>query len=404
MIRGVLTGPATELDLDNIGLEDDFFNRGGDSLSSIKIVLAVEKYFNLKIPEKDILALTSVGRMAEYIENVLGSRMDPLEMPGHKKLLTKAAVLQLMMSTEIGLRGDEQNHTDMLHKLRSAGSRLKFNVFSDALSLYQTPDEIHKMLQRISTLPPGGSWLSQPVQTFRNQLRLKSWIKKIKLDLAGYPSERNWRRITLHDHAILYQSPRGMASKKLIIGFCGQAMRLMLPTHFILGAIDEADFDLMLIRDPDRNHYHGGVSGLGSSLDELALRLRDLSVQSGYNRYVVLGTSSGGLPAIRIGQIIQAEHVLAVGPDNLGRHPGVAEMLSSAEKTIATTFKICISDNNIRDSEAAYRLKLLMPHVNVIPYHGIQNHNLLYILHQEQKLTPFLAEHLLDIKQKIDNV
>lgn len=388
---------AAELDLDNIGLEDDFFERGGDSLSSVRIVLAVEKYFNLKMPEKDIFALTSVGRMAKYIEKVLDSRIDPLDMSGPRKPLTKETAWKLTISPEISFIDDEQNYYKILYKLKSADSKLELKELGDLFSVYQTPNEIREALQSISTLPPLEGWRRQPVKTFKKQLSLRIWIMKIKLDLIRYNSKRDWHRIPIHDHTLLYQSQKGKASKKLIIGLSGLTMRLMMPTHIILSAIKESDFDLMLIRDPDRNHYREGVSGLGSNLNELALKIKDLAVQAGYNQYVVLGTSAGGLPAIRIGQIIQAEHVLAVGPDNPERHPEIANQLSSAKKTIATTFKICISANNKRDNEAAHKLKMLMPHVNVIPYRGIKTHNLLYKLHKKQKLTQFLAEHLLDI-------
>jgi len=385
-----------ELDLNNIGLEDNFFEMGGDSLSSIRIILAVEKYFNLKIPDRDILTLTSVDRMAKYIEKELGSCTDLLETLDHKKSLTKDSLNQLMISTEIGLRGGKQNHTDTLDKLRSADSLQEFKILSDALSVYQTPDEIYQLLHSNPNLPPARMWLRKPIQAFLNQLRLRRWIKKLKLDLAHYSSDRDWRRVNLNDHTILYQSSKGMISKKLIIGFAGNAMRLMGPTNIILGAIDEFDFDLMLIRDPDRNHYQKGVSGLASSVNELALSLKDLAVQSGYNRYVILGTSAGGLPAIRTGQIIKAEHVLAVGPDSPLRHPGVEE-LSSAEKTMFTTFKISISANNERDSKAAHELKKVMPHVNIIPFDE-RNHNLIYALHKKKKLKSFLVENLLNVK------
>lgn len=389
---------AIELDLDTIGLEDNFFEMGGDSLSSMRIVLAVEEYFNLKIPDKDILALTSINRMAKYIEKELGSGVDLLEMSDHKKSLTKDSLNQLMISTEIGLRGDKQNHTDMLYKLISVDSLLEFKILSDALSAYQTPDEIYQLQHRNSNLSPARIWLKKPIQAFLNQLRLRSWIKKLKLDLARYSSDRDWRRINLNDHTILYQSSKGMISKKLVMGFAGNRMRLMSPTNIILGAIDESDFDLMLVRDPDRNHYRKGVSGLASSVDELALRLKDLAVRSGYNRYVILGTSAGGLPAIRTGQMIKAAHVLAVGPDTPLRHPGAAEELSSAEKTMATTtFKICVSVHNKRDSKAAHELKKVIPYVDIVPYDE-RNHNLIYAMHKKKKLKSFLAEHLLNVK------
>ena len=63
---------AAQLDIDESALtpetdiEDDL---GADSLDAVELIVAFEEEFGISVPDDDILALRTVGDIAEYIEN-----------------------------------------------------------------------------------------------------------------------------------------------------------------------------------------------------------------------------------------------------------------------------------------------------------------------------------------------
>jgi acyl-CoA synthetase (AMP-forming)/AMP-acid ligase II/acyl carrier protein len=59
---------ANELNLPAVGLDDNFFAIGGDSLSGVRLFLAVEKTFGKPLPERALVNITTVREMARLIE------------------------------------------------------------------------------------------------------------------------------------------------------------------------------------------------------------------------------------------------------------------------------------------------------------------------------------------------
>lgn len=63
---------AAQLDIDESALtpetdiEDDL---GADSLDAVELIVTFEEEFGISVPDDDILALRTVGDIAEYIEN-----------------------------------------------------------------------------------------------------------------------------------------------------------------------------------------------------------------------------------------------------------------------------------------------------------------------------------------------
>ena len=63
---------AAQLDIEESALtpetdiEDDL---GADSLDAVELIVAFEEEFGISVPDDDILALRTVGDIAEYIEN-----------------------------------------------------------------------------------------------------------------------------------------------------------------------------------------------------------------------------------------------------------------------------------------------------------------------------------------------
>ena len=63
---------AAQLDIDESALtpetdiEDDL---GADSLDAVELIVTFEEEFGISVPDDDILALRTVGDIAEYIKN-----------------------------------------------------------------------------------------------------------------------------------------------------------------------------------------------------------------------------------------------------------------------------------------------------------------------------------------------
>lgn len=90
-----------------------------------------------------------------------------------------------------------------------------------------------------------------------------------------------------------------------------------------LGGVPSFEFMRMLsglgtnrvfVRDPRSLWYHGGVRGLGSTINELGESLASLIGRSGVERVVFLGSSAGGYAAVLLSTIVTVQEVLAFSP------------------------------------------------------------------------------------------
>ncbi len=57
------------LRLDKVGLDDDFFDLGGDSLSAAEIVTAASAAFGLNVPPSRLMTLSTVAEFSEFVCN-----------------------------------------------------------------------------------------------------------------------------------------------------------------------------------------------------------------------------------------------------------------------------------------------------------------------------------------------
>jgi thioesterase domain-containing protein/acyl carrier protein len=64
---------AEVLGVANVGLDDDFFAMGGDSLAAVTLVELVADEFNVPLPHTLLLELTTVRRLAAHIDESAGS-------------------------------------------------------------------------------------------------------------------------------------------------------------------------------------------------------------------------------------------------------------------------------------------------------------------------------------------
>ncbi|MDM1553025.1 MULTISPECIES: non-ribosomal peptide synthetase [Chryseobacterium] len=65
------------LGIENIGIEDDFFELGGDSLNGIKIVNTINKKFEISMNVVDVFEKKTIWEMSELLEFLVGNYNNP---------------------------------------------------------------------------------------------------------------------------------------------------------------------------------------------------------------------------------------------------------------------------------------------------------------------------------------
>lgn len=122
-----------------------------------------------------------------------------------------------------------------------------------------------------------------------------------------------FKRLRIARDLMLYSGGGGREGKTLLICFTGNSRRLMMPTSLLLQSLPADRVDVALLRDPSREAYRDGLTGLGGSLGELFVSLAERLRVDRYARSAALGTSAGGLPAVLAGLGMELNAAMSVG-------------------------------------------------------------------------------------------
>ena len=393
---------AAELDLEQVGIHDDFAALGGDSLSSLRLVVAVEKALGIAIPDGVAASSSTVAQMAEQLDR-LHRRSATAETMGWESgsdRLAKVDARQFLRSLRAGSTGEQDNLDDAYHRLQTCDTVREMNILGDAITVYTTPDELTGLLDR--TRDQHFSRSEFRVSRVPMMLLLKlarwRWRRKLERDLGRSEWRGKWERSSVTPDAFLYGNPAVPTQDKiLIIAFGGNAMRLMMPTYGILCNLDPARCELLLLKDPHKSHYSRGIEGMGKNLDAISLYLQDFVEKNRYRRATALGTSSGGIPALYTGVKCKWDRVIAVGADrpDSPRHGITSMMLGELAGSVLpneTDVRFCFSAGNKRDHEAAVILSRIFPWSTIVAQKGCRTHNLLWEIYQADELGDFLAQ------------
>lgn len=178
---------------------------------------------------------------------------------------------------------------------------------------------------------------------------------------------------------------------------------------------------LLFLRDPTMTWYLDGIEGVGNTVDEIASFISRERELLAVPSLFTLGSSMGGFAALLFGHILQADVVLAFGPqvfldtktrrelevDSYSYAPRLAEVeqlaaASHNEKYLKLTnfvpFKfgkahIHLGQNEPSDLRQAARLNNL-PNVKFVVWPG-GNHMVVKALRDEGKLLPLLKKHFI---------
>lgn len=235
---------------------------------------------------------------------------------------------------------------------------------------------------------------------------VRRWISGLEdMMRRGNDTVQPFVRTGLSENVQFYHAAAGGGTKSLLVGFCGNFQRLMMPLSVFLQHVPAELFDVVLLRDPERSFFLRGVPGYVSSLAQLPERLgRDLPLDR-YASVRCIGTSAGGAAALVAGEVFGAERALSFGGGNPARSAESLEpkgltggeldaVFAGSQRCCARKLAFFGEANDV-DRETAQSLRRAYPGTRVVPIRGLSTHNVFYELFERKELTAFFADTLL---------
>lgn len=278
----------------------------------------------------------------------------------------------------------ETAYAEMLRCTDPSEMRLR----GDSIVLYATPKELTDLLSLPARKLDRGK-MAMIVSLQRNLLHPATvwahfrWRRRILRFIDhGSRNSSQWSRTTISRDAILYHSPEvDRSEKQLIVGFSGNAMRLMMPTYLMLCSLDPQRYDLLLLKDSKREQYINGIDSMGESINALASFLNHYVTANSYQNGIALGTSGGGPAAIYVALKNRWPGAVVFGSGDPERHPGLAELLrTQGEENGCSSILVNYGGRHKDDCVSAEKVKKLVPMAQLKPDTRFRKHNIVYAL------------------------
>lgn len=132
-------------------------------------------------------------------------------------------------------------------------------------------------------------------------------------DILGQRVLQGFRRRIIAPDVTFYSDGAAPEGKALVICFAGLKARLGLPMPVVLQRIAASRFDVLVLRDQDRNRFRTGAGAYAADFPGLIQAIaRDFHPEA-YARVITFGNSMGGNPAAQYAVLAGAERAVAVG-------------------------------------------------------------------------------------------
>lgn len=225
----------------------------------------------------------------------------------------------------------------------------------------------------------------------------------------GADQPRPYVRTRLSELVNVYRAPGGADLKALLLCFCGNANRLMIPTPVFLQFVPEDRFDVAVVQDPTRHAFMRGIPGYAGDLPSALERLRGDLGPRRHEDVRCFGTSAGGAAALYAGLLLGARRAICVG----GRHPTrsvrlrevagpdgftglewdalVAPRLAGS----ATELIAVHAEGHLADREGVQALRAHLPRLRVAAVRGSDRHAVIADLLMSNGLQGFMDRFVL---------
>lgn len=240
--------------------------------------------------------------------------------------------------------------------------------------------------------------------------QLKDKLKStIRLMTAGSVGLRRFKRHAIAPNVDFYSLGPG-ASKVLLVCFCGNANRLMLPLPVFLQFVPDDRFDVLALRDPRQALFLKGIEGVADHFSTVVDQVASFAARNGYNDVRCYGTSAGGAAAIFAALRLGASAGISIG----GKHPSLLltkanfpvgssgeelddaiASLPAGRSTNGPRLIAAYGQDYEPDRLGAETLASRVPNLIIAPVPGCSIHNLCDWLLAQDRLTKFLNHNLL---------
>jgi acyl-CoA synthetase (AMP-forming)/AMP-acid ligase II/acyl carrier protein len=355
-----------ELENQDIQLNDDFLNSGGDSLSFTRIIVALEEILDIKVPAKLMEKNWTVRLFSIEIEKVIpNNRSKEIVWIGNNEIRHRFLA---QIANEI-----KEFEKIEINYLSAQPDYLSFEKARHLCESILTGYELNTLASKVLE--------NKPFWKFRIKRKARSLINSnIKYE--------KWYRKKISPFSILYKQI-GKTNKKLVIGFTSIAMRLGTPTVNILEALQDLDVDFLMLLDPNRAFFEKGIPEIGENYFDIAGWLKTFAQNFKYENLVVIGTSAGGLSAIIVGSLLKCEKIIAVGCDKPSYHPGIVEFLKFTSLNELQKIMLGYSQKVKRDREAVLELKNIFKNLETFSNPKIKVHSYFDELNKMKMLSKF---------------
>lgn len=393
---------ALHLDLPAVGPDEDFEILGGDSLSRIRLALALESLCGVKLPQDAAATISTVRRMAVEVRRLGGNvpvvtRLLPDGPTGAAANLWGDGDALVAADTDPAAIRRGLTGSRTIREFEAARESLLDTLTIEELAMVVRPGLASPMkpwAERLSSLSP---WFGRRTEPFRVATELSAWRKEI-LAKAETKSGLTWQRERLASSAMLYRRQATADELRgLVVGFAGNHQRLMLPTHQILDHLPPQD-DLLLVADPDRLHFATGVRGIAGSFQGVCDWLAGQLTELPYGDVITFGTSGGGLAAIGAAYELGLHRAATVAADSPGSHPELETFLLERIAARPTgqhpAVVVAYDSANLRDRTGGLAIAALIPSTRTLNRAASGAHNTILQAFNAGRLAPFLHDLL----------
>jgi acyl-CoA synthetase (AMP-forming)/AMP-acid ligase II/acyl carrier protein len=360
---------SMELEVQDIGVDQDFIALGGDSLSSVRLLAAIENLLGIKLPNEEIINFKTIRSMADHIYK--------------RKLLNfeeAGAILDKLNENDIRsafIASSIDDNGNIIDRSYEDFESNHFKLKKEATLNILTPSEVIKFIETNNKLIDKKIDSIVPEIQFPNYIK---WSKKTFNEITKFHYHLNWTRSKVNEDIYLYSNGLRNKNRNLIVAFAGNAMRLMMPMYQFLGILSPENSDLLFLRDVQRLHYENGMRNLADDIPSLCLWLNNYVKENKYNQVISIGTSGGGLISIYAALTNLWVKGIAICPDSIHKNPKIKQLfLNLAEdKSPKTKTNIFYGELNERDKASALDAKEILTNTKFFADSTCSSHSLLY--------------------------
>ncbi len=133
-------------------------------------------------------------------------------------------------------------------------------------------------------------------------------------DFSNFKVLQNYKRTELAEDVNFYSNGQSHEAKTLLVCFCGVGKRVGITAPSFLQRIDAERFDVVMLSDAACNHFRQGITGFGSSFQEVVENIEKYCFTHEYESVFSLGNSMGALVALRYSQYARCDRSIAIAP------------------------------------------------------------------------------------------